>query len=388
MKYSQSVLVRVATAGALAMMAVACGSSKPAASDGAENSASQAGSNSATASATSADASAGGSTSPSAAAPTATDVVRIGDLGVVSDAPFYIAEDLGFFKQQGIEVKMTRFASSPAVIAPLTQGQIDVAGGSPTAGLYNAIGLGSGFKIVADKAKTPKGFGYNGLIIRKDLWDSGVKDLAALKGKTIAILGGKGSSSDAGLYRAATDLNLKLGDFKVITMAAPDLPAAFANKAIDVAVAIEPQLTQLVASGAAVVWERMDQYYPDHQMGLVLYSEKFIAAHPEAASGFMTAYLQAARYYTDAFVKGDAAKRAEVVKILIAHTTVKDPKLYDSMAMAYIDPNGVINVDTMNADQKYFVSEGAQDKVVDLSKSIDMSFANNAVKALGPYDAG
>jgi NitT/TauT family transport system substrate-binding protein len=171
-------------------------------------------------------------------------------------------------------------------------------------------------------------------------------------------------------------------------MAAPDLPAAFANKAIDAAVAIEPQLTQLVAGGQAAIWERMDQYYPDHQMGVVLYSEKFVDAHADVAAKFMTAYLQAARYYTDAFVKGDATKRAEIVKILIAHTTVKDPKLYDSMAMAYIDPNGVMNVDTMNADQQYFVSEGAQDKVVDLSTAIDMSFVANAVKALGPYDAG
>jgi NitT/TauT family transport system substrate-binding protein len=375
-----SAFVRVATVAALAMMAVACGSSKPAASDRADSSAAQAEPSSGGAPATN-----GGA---SAAAPTATDVVRIGDLGVVSDAPFYIAEDLGFFKQQGIEVKLTRFASSPAVIAPLTQGQIDVAGGSPTAGLFNAVALRSGFKIVADKAKTPKGFGYNGLIIRKDLYESGVRDLAALKGKTIAILGGKGSSSDAGLYRAATDLKLKLSDFKVITMAAPDLPAAFANKAIDAAVAIEPQLTQLVAGGQAAIWERMDQYYPDHQMGVVLYSEKFVDAHADVAAKFMTAYLQAARYYTDAFVKGDATKRAEIVKILIAHTTVKDPKLYDSMAMAYIDPNGVMNVDTMNADQQYFVSEGAQDKVVDLSTAIDMSFVANAVKALGPYDAG
>ncbi|HEX7069595.1 MAG TPA: ABC transporter substrate-binding protein [Rhodothermales bacterium] len=386
MKHSRSVIVRVAAVTALAMMAVACGSSGPAASGGAANSTSQASISSGLTPATSADAAA--SASPSSSAPATSDVVRIGDLGVVSDAPFYIAEDLGFFKQQGIDVKLTRFASSPAVIAPLTQGQIDVAGGSPTAGLYNAIAIGSGFKIVADKAKTPKGFGYNGLIIRQDLWDSGVKDLAGLKGKTIAILGGKGSSSDAGLYRAATDLNLKLSDFKIIKMAASDLPAAFANKAIDAAVAIEPQLTQLVAGGQAAVWQRMDQYYPDHQMGLVLYSEKFIAAHPDTAAKFMTAYIQAARYYTDAFVKGDAAKRAEVVKILISHTTVKDPKLYDSMAMAYIDPNGTINVDTMNADQHYFVSEDAQDKVVDLSKAIDMSFVDSAVKALGPYDAG
>ena len=45
-------------------------------------------------------------------------------------------------------------------------------------------------KVVADKGRNAPGYGYNSIIVRKDLVDSGaVKTLADLKGRTIATIG-------------------------------------------------------------------------------------------------------------------------------------------------------------------------------------------------------
>src|ERR687885_649031 len=70
-------------------------------------------------------------------------------------------------------------AAKPAdTVAPLAAGQLDVGGGAPSAGLGNALARGLNLKIVADKGSTPPGFGYAGVVIRKDLWDSGVRSPA------------------------------------------------------------------------------------------------------------------------------------------------------------------------------------------------------------------
>ena len=80
----------------------------------------------------------------------AADVVKMGDLPTLSSAGLSIAMDNGLFQAKGITVDVEPFASGAKMIAPLATGQLDVATGSPSAGLYNSIASGMDFKIVAD----------------------------------------------------------------------------------------------------------------------------------------------------------------------------------------------------------------------------------------------
>jgi hypothetical protein len=91
-----------------------------------------------------------GSLSPAAAQ--TSNVVTVGAVNSVADTPFLIADRTGFFRDVGVEVKFQTFASGAGMIAPIGTGQIDVAGGAPAAGLYNAIARGINIKIVADRA--------------------------------------------------------------------------------------------------------------------------------------------------------------------------------------------------------------------------------------------
>ena len=118
----------------------------------------------------------------------AAEVVKTGDLPVISSAALYVAIDKGFFAERGISVETERFASGAKMIAPLSTGQLEVATGSPSAGLYNAVAGGMDFRIVADKGQIrPKHSFTGGIVVRKDLLDSGkVKSVKDLKGMKIA----------------------------------------------------------------------------------------------------------------------------------------------------------------------------------------------------------
>ena len=75
--------------------------------------------------------------------------VRIGIARTMSDVGYYVADAMGYFKDEGIAVTMTPFNSAAQMMAPLGSGDLDVGGGTVSAGFYNAIGRGLLMKIVA-----------------------------------------------------------------------------------------------------------------------------------------------------------------------------------------------------------------------------------------------
>jgi NitT/TauT family transport system substrate-binding protein len=178
---------------------------------------------------------------------------------------------------------------------------------------------------------------------------------------------------------------LSVKDVDIQTMPFPDMRSALANGYIDAAVPIEPFVAQIVENGIGVILQRDDEIVPRHQVAVILYGPKFVEQKPDVARRFMVAYLKAARLYNDAFEKKDPAKRRDVIDILVKNTAAKDVALYDKMVMPGIDPNGKVNVDSIAEEQDWFLKKGSQKSKLDLSKVVDMQYAEAAVRKLGPY---
>ena len=142
----------------------------------------------------------------------AADQVKIGISRTISDAGYYMADAMGFFRDEGMEVSITGFNSAAQMIAPLGTGELDVGGGTVSAGFYNAVGRGILMKIVADQASIKPGYGYSSLMVRKDLVDSGrYKSFADLKGMKVAI-GAPGTGTASALNEALKKGGLKYSD--------------------------------------------------------------------------------------------------------------------------------------------------------------------------------
>src|SRR5580700_11721453 len=99
--------------------------------------------------------------------------LTIGTIGASRDAPFFIADAKGYFAEQGLKVNFVRFDSAAKSIPSLGSGEIDVGSGATSAGLYNAFARGIGIKVVSDKARNAKGYGFQAIMARTDLIDSG-----------------------------------------------------------------------------------------------------------------------------------------------------------------------------------------------------------------------
>jgi NitT/TauT family transport system substrate-binding protein len=307
--------------------------------------------------------------------------VTIGVNNAVTDAPLFLAEDRGYFREVGLEIALETFQGGAAMIAPLSAGQIDVGGGVLSTGLYNAIARGVLLRAVADRSRDN---GTAGLVMRKELAESGrVRGPADIKGLRLA-LPADCIASEVTLMRYLDRYGITQQDMDMTLLPFTDMPAAIANGSIDLGTPPEPFATRIEQSGSGVILHRLgSEIQPYRQLAVIFYAPAF-AEDRDRATRFMVAYLRGVRDYHDAFF-GSKARRDDAVRLLVEKTTIKQPELYDHLAMPLIDPNGEINLPSRMEDQHYYLAKGCQSQPIDVARAVDSSFAEAAVARLGRY---
>ena len=283
---------------------------------------------------------------------------------------------------------MTAFPSAAKMIAPLGGGELDVGAGTVSAGLYNAVERGIHLRVVADKGSVTEQLEYSTLIVRKDLVDSGrYKTLADLKGMTIAAAS-RGTGNESSLNEALKKGGLKFSDVNVVYMGFPEMLVALHNKAIDAAINNEPTITRAEEEGVAVRASK-DVIYPGQQTAVVLYSEEFAQAAPAGCAEIHEClYSRGARLQQRHHGGRLAGPNAdEIISILTEYTSIKDRSVYAKMVPFAVNPNGHVNAGTLKNDFNFFRGRGLVSGKVTVDQVIDNSFADEAVKTLGPYKA-
>lgn len=315
--------------------------------------------------------------------------VTVGTTNSMSDGTLYIADAKGFFKEENIEVEFMPFKSGGEMISALGTGGLDVGGGGPNAGLYNALNRDIKLKIVADKGHIMKEASYFSLVVRKELVDSEkVKTVADLKGLKVADYQESGTTGVA-LAKVLETEGLKITDVKRTFLSGTAMMAAFQNGSVDAGILAEPYITLAQKEGIGTEIFPSADVYPDQQGTVLMYSESF-GKDKETATAFMRAYLKAARAFTDAVKDGRlAGTGSEDLAEIIAAKTKNKPAEIREMAAQGVDPDGKVNVESLETDLTFWKSNGWVDnKDAKASSAVDQSFADAAVKDLGAYTPG
>jgi NitT/TauT family transport system substrate-binding protein len=308
--------------------------------------------------------------------------VVVGVLGTTADVPFYLAEEAGYLEHMRIEPMFERFDSGGRMVASLATNQIEIGGGSPSVGLYNAVARGVEVKLVGDRAGGTPGYS---VFIRKELAESGaIRDYADLRGRKIAVAA-SGTTAEVVAGRALERGGLTLADAEIIEMPYPDMAAAIATGIIDVGIAPEPNGAIAVQRGGAVMWHRGGEIVPNQASSVIVYTRQFMETRPEIAREFMVAYLLGVRDFNDAFVKKDPAMLARARDTIVRRTELRDPTLLEQLEPSYINPNGMFDRAALAADYEWFRQYGGLTETVDLATLVDDSYVNYAISVLGPY---
>ena len=306
--------------------------------------------------------------------------LKVGAIGAVSDAGIFIAQEKGYFRDEGLDVEIVGFKAAPQILPAIATGEVQVSGSAVTPALFNAFARGITMKLVADKGQVAQGFGFAAIVIRSDLADT-VRDFKDLKGRKFAVMG-KGVSSTTQLGKALERGGIEPNEVELIELGLPEMVAALGNKAIDGATLLEPFITFATARNVGIRWKGMEDFLPfTGQNGVIIYSQQFTQEQPESAKRWMAAYLKGTRAYLDAVTKG--TDRDGINAILAKHTAVKDLALLAKIAPTGFDPNGRMEIKSLEADQDWFLKLGLQQGRADLGKVIDYQYVDYAVARLG-----
>ncbi|MBI3091339.1 MAG: ABC transporter substrate-binding protein [Candidatus Tectomicrobia bacterium] len=301
----------------------------------------------------------------------AQELVKTGYLPVLSFAALYVAMEKKYFEEEGIKNELVRFASGTKMMAPLATGDIDVAGGGPSAGLFNSIAQGEKFKAVADKGQGRKGYGYSSILVRKDLFDSGkVKSMKDLKGMKVAQFG-KGNVASYYLGRALELSGLSFDDVEHVAMQPPNIIPALQNKTIDASTGSEPWPTIAVTRGLAYRLVEVHELpgLEVGQTGLFIFSNKALTERREVGKRWLRAYVKGIRYYNE---RGLANK--EIIGIFGKFIKTPPDIIAKSADHAfYLDPNGKPDVPSIARFQDYLVKVGLIKSAVPMEKVVDLS---------------
>ncbi len=154
-------------------------------------------------------------------------------------APVWIAQQEGYFKQEGLNVKIVYVAGSSAVVPALASHTADfVQMNYVTAFEDEHLHPSLDIKYIADDEQAAPD--TNMIMVPKS---SKITSVAELKGKTIAFPSTGLALAGLALDEQLRGYGIKAGDFTIEQMAFPDMISPLARGEVDAAFAIPPFIT-------------------------------------------------------------------------------------------------------------------------------------------------
>ncbi|HTN65680.1 MAG TPA: ABC transporter substrate-binding protein [Burkholderiaceae bacterium] len=170
----------------------------------------------------------------------AAEKLKVGYLRVMDDAQAIAAYEGGFYKKQGLDVELVEFKSGTDLIKAIVGGQLDTG----VLGFTNAVAWaskGADLKVVGGAQH-----GYHAIVVRED---TGIKNVAGLKGRTLASQA-EGSTADTVLKGVVLkNAGLKPDDLTIMGVSPQVAVQSLVGKRVDAAFLFEPQarIAQLIA---------------------------------------------------------------------------------------------------------------------------------------------
>src|ERR1700679_1156332 len=121
-----------------------------------------------------------------ASAAQANEPLRLGLLHTLSPAPFYIAQERGYFKDEGIALTFPFFQAAHPIAAAAVGGDIDVGVTALTGGFFNLAEKGT-LKVIGGALHEETGYEGSAILVSNAAFDAGLTDVGKLPGHSFAI---------------------------------------------------------------------------------------------------------------------------------------------------------------------------------------------------------
>lgn len=195
---------------------------------------------------------------------------------------FYVADKLGIFKDNNLEVDLKTGPSGSAMVGLLNQNQIQAAFGAEQAGILNST-LDPNITVLAEGAALQRWFAVVG---------RNLDSLDDLKGKKIGVA--RGTGSEIFWLALVEKLNLNPADYTVIQVDAPEMIAAVERGDIDAYSAWEPWVSKGLSAVPGTKVLRDNDGIIEGRVYFYV-NQEWVAKNPDVAKRFTASLIEATR---------------------------------------------------------------------------------------------
>lgn len=302
--------------------------------------------------------------------------LKIGIMPYLSNTVFLIAQEEGYFAEQGLNIEFVQFTNSADLVPMLLADEIDVGAPGINAALFNAATRGGNLKVILPltdfKVKECASIGY---VARAEDVETGIWADKQSWAEADLVISLQALNSVPGfvLAKALEGSGVTIDEMNVVIVDVPAQQEALRSGQVDIVYAIEPNITRLTADGDIALLDNAEQYAPGLASSVIAVGPK-VYDDPDVANRFAIAYLKAVRH----FLQGSTPANVQYAVQLSG----LDPALVAQICWSEASPTGSLNIDSLDEYQAFLVQRELLDEVVDLNSFIDTSFAEYAVTVL------
>ncbi|GEL25287.1 hypothetical protein PSU4_42410 [Pseudonocardia sulfidoxydans NBRC 16205] len=296
-----------------------------------------------------------GSGSGSGSGSAETTALTVGIVGLTTDAPLYLADQKGWFAEQGLTVDISTGGGAAAIIPSLVNGERQVGTGNLIS-VLKANTQGLPLQAIAGQNNSASSLEDTAHITSAVVVpaDSPITTEADLKGRTIAVnsLNGLGDLTiKATLERDGVDPS----GLKFVEMQFPDMSAAVSAGRIDAAWLVEPYMTAGLDAGLRPVLYNFEGPALDFPIGVYFATRQFVSENPETVRTFRTVIDRATDY---------AKANPDETRAVVASYTKIPPATLQKMALPNYSPT--LDKDKVALLGELMVRYGVVDRTPDL----------------------
>ena len=264
--------------------------------------------------------------------------IAVGGKNLLYYLPLTIAESLGYFKAEGLDVTIADFAGGSRALQAVIGGSADVVSGAFEHTL-NMQAKGQKLRAFALQGRAPQVvLGINPKTM------AGYKTIADLKGKKIGVTA-PGSSTNVMANFVLAKAGLKPTDVSIIGVGAGNgAVAAMRSGQVDALSNLDPVITLLQRSGdlfiisdTRIVAEADKVFGGPMPAGCLYAPQAFIDKHPRTVQALANALVRADKWI-------QAAGASEIVKAVPEGYLLGDRAVYIA---AFLSSKGALSVDGM-----------------------------------------
>jgi NitT/TauT family transport system substrate-binding protein len=311
----------------------------------------------------------------------AADPIRLGLLHTLSPAPFYIAQERGYFRDEGIDLTFRFFDAAQPIAAAAVAGDVDVGVTALTGGFFNLAEKGT-LTVIGGAMHEEKGYEGSAILASDKAYAAGLTALDRLPGHSVAITQyGSSFHYILGRIAEAEGFDLKSVTLRPVQQVA-NMVAAVGSGQVDATIAIASMARPLAAQGHAHILAWVGDIV-SYQITAVFTTPAMIADRPDVLKHFAAAYQTGVTDYRQAFLRRDAQGRPVVdaatdamIPLLTKYVFTGDPearrKILDGVG--YYDEGGALDVADVKQQVRWFKAQGLVKGAADAAAMIDTRF--------------